>query len=121
MYIGALGGEARWGPKVSMGGCENRGPTGSGATSAWLGGFRVGKMVRERRVELPGSFSGCFFILVVAVSALWRRIARSPKKGPLILIPESTHTFAAAHVPATSDTHPSDWTGNTLTRRIFRG
>ena len=51
VYIGALGGEARWGPKVSMGGCENRGPTGSGATSAWLGGFRVGTMVRERRVE----------------------------------------------------------------------
>ena len=58
--IGALGGEARWGHKVAAGGWENRGPTGSGATSAWLGGFRVETGVPGRLRELSGSFSGCF-------------------------------------------------------------
>ena len=51
--IGALGGEARWGHKVAAGGWENRGPTGSGATWAWLGGFRVGTGVPGRLREPP--------------------------------------------------------------------
>ena len=58
--IGALGGEARWWTKMSMGGVENRGPTRSGATWAWFGGFRVGTGVPGRLRELSGSFSGCF-------------------------------------------------------------
>ena len=45
---------------MAAGGWENRGPTGSGATSAWLGGFRVGTAVPGRLRELSGSFSGIF-------------------------------------------------------------
>ena len=70
MYRGQ-GGEARWRPKMSMGGREKRGPARSGATSAWLGEFRVRNcapgcirgVVRERfgdLSELGNRLSGSF-------------------------------------------------------------